>query len=119
MRQVAVCILGLTLAGCASSSTIPIAQDTFQVTASAAPICGSQGAQQVAVKQAAVETIRRGYDRFIVVGGQASANVVGNTPIVVQRINLGPYLFVDVVTKPLMKAAVLFHQFCLVHFRLL
>jgi hypothetical protein len=30
------------------TSTIPLSQDTFQITASAAPICGSAGAQQEA-----------------------------------------------------------------------
>src|SRR6185312_3798269 len=81
--------LSAALAGCASTSTIPLSQDTFQITASAAPACGTAGAQQVAFKQAAVETIRRGYDRFVIVGGQASSNVVGTTPIVVTRMGYG------------------------------
>jgi hypothetical protein len=38
----------------------------------------------VAVKQAAVETIRRGYDRFLIVGGQYQndVRVVGHTPVI-------------------------------------
>ena len=77
--------------GCAQSSTIPLAQDTFQITASAAPVCGVAGAQNVAVKQAAAETIRRGYDRFIVQGAeyQNTVRVVGHTPVVAQTYGTG------------------------------
>lgn len=69
--------------GCARSATIPIANDTVQISSSAAPICGSSGAKDFAVKQAAVETLRRGFDRFIVLGGgyQNNLAVVGHTPI--------------------------------------
>jgi len=63
---------------------LPITQDTVQITATAAPVCGQTGAQNVALRQAAVETLRRGYDRFVIVGGQYSDNVrvVGHTPVV-------------------------------------
>jgi uncharacterized protein YgbK (DUF1537 family) len=81
--------LPLVLTGCAGTSTIPLSQDSFQISASAAPICGSLGAQQIAFKQAAAETIRRGYDRFVIMGGEASASVVGTTPIMVQRTGYG------------------------------
>ena len=37
------------------------------------------------MRQAAVEVIRRGNDRYIIVGGQSEASVVGTTPVVVQR----------------------------------
>lgn len=76
--------LVLSLAGCARSSVIPITADTFQITAGAAVVCGAVGAQQVAVKQAAVETIRRGYDKFAVLGAgyHNDVRVVGYTPIV-------------------------------------
>lgn len=78
------CLGALSVAGCARSSTIPLAQDTVQVTAQAAPACGLAGAQTVAVKQAAVETIRRGYDKFIIQGGEYrdTVRVVGHTPVV-------------------------------------
>ena len=75
----------ITLSGCASSSTTPIAQDTFKVEANTAPICGAAGAQKIALQQAAVETIRRGYDRFVVVDDKQNAyrmytNIAGFTP---------------------------------------
>jgi hypothetical protein len=41
----------------------------------AAPVCGGQGALRVAQQQAAIETIRAGYDRYIITGGQAQNNV--------------------------------------------
>ena len=81
--------LTLPLAACAQTSTIPIAQDAFQITSSAAPICGAAGAQRVAVRQAAVEVIRRGGDRFIIAGAQGGSQVVGHTPLVVQSTGYG------------------------------
>lgn len=72
------------VAACAKSAVLPMAKDTFQITASAAPVCGSIGAQDVALRQAAIETIRRGYDRFMIIGGGYRNNiaVVGHTPVV-------------------------------------
>ncbi len=72
------------LGACARTSTIPLAQDTFQITARAAPICGAEGAERLAVRQAAVEVIRRGYDRYVILKGQSQSSVVGSTPVVVQ-----------------------------------
>jgi len=66
-----------------------LAQDTIQITARAAPICGPVGAEKLALKQAAVETIRRGFDRFIVVNAQAGGSYRGNTPVVVQNMGGG------------------------------
>jgi hypothetical protein len=61
---------------------MPLAQDTVQITSSAAPACGRMGAEKVAFQRAAVETIRRGYDRFVVLGGDSQTNirVIGYTP---------------------------------------
>ncbi|MCP4286250.1 MAG: hypothetical protein GY792_17685 [Gammaproteobacteria bacterium] len=75
--------LVVALSACASTSTIPLAQDTVQITARAAPACGGAGAEKVALKQSAVETINRGYDRFVVVNAAAnsSVRVVGHTPV--------------------------------------
>lgn len=81
MRWIA---LAVPLAACAQTSTIPISQDTFQLTSRTAPICGASGAERVAVRQAAAEVIRRGGDRFVIAGAQGTANVIGHTPVVVQ-----------------------------------
>jgi len=45
------------------------------IDAGAAPACGAMGAAKVAQKSAAVETLRAGYDRYIITGGQAQNNV--------------------------------------------
>lgn len=88
-KAFAIALAGASLAGCARSSTIPLAQDTFQVTTTAAPMCGAHDAQQVAFKQAAIETIRRGYDRFLIAGGQSASRVIGHTPIYIESTGYG------------------------------
>ncbi len=76
----------LGVAGCASTSVMPLSADTIQVTAQADPDCGPTGAQRAALKRAAVETLRQGYDSFIVLGVQQANNtrVVGYTPVQAQ-----------------------------------
>ena len=76
MRKL-ITILPMVLLACTRASTIPLAQDTVQITAHAAPVCGAAGAQRAAVRQAAVETLRRGYDRFIIMGAEAQSNLKG------------------------------------------
>ena len=73
----------LIISGCASSSVMDLDANTIQIATSAAPVCGSQGAQQVAIKRAAYETLRHGFDSYIILGAQAQNNVgvVGYTPI--------------------------------------
>ncbi|MGL3210746.1 hypothetical protein [Bradyrhizobium sp. BR 1433] len=89
MRNLGVVALSAALGGCAGASAIPLAQDNVQITARAAPICGAAGAEKIAVRQAAIETIRRGYDRFIVMNAQAGASYAGSTPVVVQNLGGG------------------------------
>ena len=74
------------LAGCASTSVMPLSADTIQVTAQADPDCGPTGAQRAALKRAAVETLRQGFDSFVVLGVQQANNtrVVGYTPVQAQ-----------------------------------
>ncbi|MGX1349670.1 hypothetical protein AB7M49_003246 [Bradyrhizobium elkanii] len=89
MRNLRIVALCAALGGCAGASTIPLAQDTVQITARAAPICGAAGAEKIVVREAAAETIRRGYDRFIVMNAQAGASYAGSTPVVVQNLGGG------------------------------
>jgi hypothetical protein len=74
----------LALAGCASSSVMDLASDTIQVSTSAAPVCGQSGAQAVASKRAAIETLKRGYASYIILDGEYQNNVrvVGTTPVI-------------------------------------
>jgi len=60
-------LLFAALGGCAQVSTIPLSKDTFQVTSNAMGACGPQGAEKVAFQQAAAETLRKGYDNFMIV----------------------------------------------------
>jgi Protein of unknown function (DUF3987) len=82
LKAIMLAYLMLAAVGCARSSSMPLSQDTVQITSSAALACGKTGAQKVAYQRAAVETIRRGYDRFVIIGGDAQSDirVVGYTP---------------------------------------
>jgi hypothetical protein len=68
-------VIILTLAGCATTSVTPVAKNQIIISASAAPACGRSGAARVAAKMAASETIRRGYQRYIIVGANSANNV--------------------------------------------
>ena len=65
----------LAVAACAGSSAIRTSADTAIITTSAAPICRSTGAAKVAQKQAAIETIKAGYDRYMIVDAASADNV--------------------------------------------
>jgi hypothetical protein len=84
MKHIAILFPLAALAGCASATTMPLSNDTVQIMSGVAPICGQEGAQKVAVRQASVETIKRGYDRFMIVDAAARSDVgvVGYTPVV-------------------------------------
>lgn len=62
------------VAGCAQSTIQPMAKDTFKVATRAAPACGPNGARNVAFKTASIEVIRRGHDKFVVVGDNSKEN---------------------------------------------
>ena len=64
-----------TLTACVSSSVTPLSQNQFILNTSAAPVCGSAGSAQVASRMAAVETLRRGFDRYVIQGAQSQNNV--------------------------------------------
>ena len=63
------------LAGCAAAQATRTSQNTLQIDAGAAPACGARGAARVAAKAAAIETIKAGYERYIIGGGYAQNNV--------------------------------------------
>ncbi len=74
--------LACALAACASTSVTPVSRNEVLISTSAAPACGRSGATRVASQMAAVETIRRGFERYVVLGAQAENNV--------QAITTGP-----------------------------
>lgn len=74
MRSIFIFALAL-LAGCARTETIRTSANSFILQTVAPADCGAVGAARVASQMAAVETIRAGFDRYIIIGGQASNNV--------------------------------------------
>lgn len=65
----------LALAGCAKTESIRLSNNAVLLKTSAAPACGSTGAARVASQMAAVETIRSGFDKYIITGGDSESNI--------------------------------------------
>lgn len=75
ITTLSICALAISLAACTSSDTVRTSANTAIVRTSAAPVCGGTGAARVAQQQAAIETIKAGYDRYIIVDGRSANNV--------------------------------------------
>ena len=69
------------LSGCARTSAVRTSANTMVIQGSAAPLCGATGAAGAAQRQAAIETIKAGYDGYVIVDA-ASAN---NVQVIEQR----------------------------------
>jgi hypothetical protein len=83
LQQIGIAIsISVVLVGCARSSSMLLDSRTASITTTAAPICGSDGAQQVAMKNAAIATLRNGFDRYVIRDGMAKSDVrvIGHTP---------------------------------------
>ena len=77
-------IVAFILAACGPSAVtnmLPLSYDTMQITTAANHKCGVHGAQNVAFKQAAVATIGRGFDRFVILNSVGGSNTVGAVPV--------------------------------------
>lgn len=74
----AIVALSTLLSACASSSVTQLSRNTAVISTSAAPVCRTTGAADVANQMAAIATIKAGYQRFVV-GGFGTAN---NTRVV-------------------------------------
>ncbi len=68
-------ILLFALTGCAGGEAVRTSANTMIIQTSAAPVCRGQGALRVAQQLAAIETIKAGFDRYIITSGQAQNNV--------------------------------------------
>lgn len=66
------------LAACAQTQIQPMTRDTFKVATHAAPACGPSGARNVAFKAAAIEVIRKGGDKFAILGDQTDSGLQGD-----------------------------------------
>ena len=83
-RAVAVLLVALPglMAGCARTSTVPLDADTVEITVRVGTVCDGGDAERLARRQAAVETIRRGFEDYVVVdsvGGDHAAGEVSDT----------------------------------------
>jgi hypothetical protein len=84
--------IGFLLSACAGAEVTRTSANTMIIDAGAAPACGRGGAARVAAKSAAIETIRAGYDRYIIAGGQSQNNVsVTQLPGRVQTTGVATY----------------------------
>lgn len=70
MKKLIAFPLVIALAACAKATAIPVSHNMVRITTDAANACGATGAQEVASKQAAIETIRRGFDGYVILGGE-------------------------------------------------
>ena len=75
MRPCFLVCAALVLTGCASTSVMQVSKNEILMTTAAAPICGPTGSQRVAQEMAAVETLRRGYSRYLIMGAGSQNNV--------------------------------------------
>ncbi|GGE00768.1 hypothetical protein GCM10011345_02590 [Gemmobacter megaterium] len=66
------------LASCAETSVQPMSKDTFKVQTHAAPACGPTGARNLAFKAAAIEVIRKGGDKFVIVNDSTGSGLQGD-----------------------------------------
>lgn len=69
---------GLIVSACAETQIQPMSKDTFKVATHAAAACGPAGARNVAFKSAAIEVIRKGGDKFVIVGDQTDSGIQGD-----------------------------------------
>ena len=74
-------LLLATLFGCAETSTTRLASNVIRIDATTAPTCKTTGAMEVLERTAAIETIRLGYDRYVIgaSGARDTTRVVGAT----------------------------------------
>ena len=70
------------LTGCAEQSAMRLNADTVRINVSTAPIYGALEPERRVMLLAAQETLKNGYDRFIIVNGQSDyrSNVLGTIP---------------------------------------
>ena len=65
------------LTGCVQTSVQPLTQSSFKIATETEDLCGAKGAREVAFQSAAIEVIKRGADRFVVLGDQSRSEISG------------------------------------------
>lgn len=71
-------VVSTLLSACATTDVQPLSKDTFKIDTHAAPACGATGARNLAFKAAAIEVIRKGGDKFIIVGDSTDTGMTGD-----------------------------------------
>ena len=82
-------LLPAVLIGCARTSTAPAGEDTIEITVHVATICDERDAERIAQRHAAVETVRRGFDDYIVIGSIGGDHVAEEAPATARTILSG------------------------------
>ena len=78
--RVLLLLLPAVLTGCARTSTAPAGEDTIEITVHVGTICDGGDAERLARRHAAVETIRRGFDDYIVIGSVGGDHLAEEEP---------------------------------------
>ncbi len=76
-RAVGVAALTMTLGACVQSSVMQMNADTVQISTRSAPICGLADTGRIAMRRAAVETLNRGFDKYIVLDVNSGRELAG------------------------------------------
>lgn len=71
-------LTGVLVAGCATTDIQPMSKDTFKVSTNAESACGPSGTRNVAFKAAAIEVVRKGGDKFIIVNDATDMGMQGD-----------------------------------------
>ncbi|MDP3264315.1 MAG: hypothetical protein U1E06_04790 [Tabrizicola sp.] len=77
MRKLIFAGLLVFVAGCVETSVQPLTQSSFKISTEAEDLCGAKGTREIAFREAAIEVIKRGADRFVVVGDQSKTEITG------------------------------------------
>ena len=75
-------VFALLVFGCAEQSALRLAADTVRINVSTAPIYGTLEPERRAMLLAAQETVKNGYDKFIILNGQSGfrSDYLGEIP---------------------------------------
>ena len=71
-----IAVVSIILAGCASTSATLMSIDTVKIDASAAPVCRGK-TNEMMMQRAGIETIRRGYDKYILLDHGTGSVITG------------------------------------------
>ena len=80
LRVLLVALAGL-LAGCARTSTVALDADVIEIAVHVATVCDGRDADRIARRQAAVETLRRGYEDYVVIDAVGGDHVANETSL--------------------------------------